>query len=232
MMSEEPILDAREVTKEFPAGNARLRVLDGISISIARGEFISIVGASGAGKTTLLQILGAIDSPTSGSITYRGRNLAELPAREKDVLRNRDFGFVFQFYHLIPELDALENVLLPTLIRSGSFSWMASRREASRRAADLLGRLGLAERLRHRPPQLSGGERQRVAIARALMNDPSILFCDEPTGNLDSSRSREIVDLLKHLNSELGKTILVVTHNEEIARSAAKQLRIADGKFV
>lgn len=231
-MSENAMLEAHMVCKEFPAGGATLRVLDGVSLSICEGEFVSIVGASGAGKTTLLQILGAIDTPTSGSVFYRGDNLVLFPPRRKDAVRSRDFGFVFQFYHLIPELNALENVILPALISNNPVSWGASRKEIRNRARALIEKLGLGGRLYHRPSQLSGGERQRIAIARALMNDPKILFCDEPTGNLDSARSREIMDLLKHLNEDLGKTVVVVTHNEEIAAAATRRFRIADGKLV
>ena len=219
------------LVKDYPSGEDTLRVLRGISLSIEPEAITVIVGPSGAGKSTLLHIMGFLERPTSGDVIFRGRPLSALGSKEQAEVRNTHFGFVFQMYHLLPELTALENTLLPLMIRSGTWEWLRRRREAHRKAEALLERLGLTERLLHLPSQLSGGERQRVAIARALIGDPEIVFCDEPTGNLDAATSREIQDLIVDLSKETGKTFIVVTHDPSVAGLASKQLRLVDGRF-
>jgi len=225
-------LRVEEVVKDFPSGETTLRVLRGITLSVEPGKITAIVGPSGAGKSTLLHIMGFLDRPTSGDVVYRGRRLSELGRVEQARVRNAHFGFVFQMYHLMPELTALENTILPLMIRHSTMDWLAHRGALHGRARDLLGRLGLSERLHHQPSQLSGGERQRVALARALIGDPEIVFCDEPTGNLDAATSAEIQRLLVDLSRETGKTFLVVTHDPDVARLAARRLRLVDGRFV
>ncbi len=225
-------LKAEEVVKDFPSGETTLRVLRGITLSIEAGKITAIVGPSGAGKSTLLHIMGFLDRPTSGDVVYRGRRLSVLGSMEQARVRNAHFGFVFQMYHLLPELTVLENTLLPLMIRHSAGEWFARRGSLRGRVRDLLGRLGLSERLHHLPPQLSGGERQRVAIARALVGDPEIVFCDEPTGNLDAATSAEIQRLIVELSRETGKTFVVVTHDPDVARLADRRLRLVDGRFV
>ncbi len=230
-MSEPPILEVCGLRKSYRIGGREIGVLRGIDLALARGEMVALLGASGAGKSTLLHCLGLLDVPTGGSVRLRGVDASSLSFAQRARTRNREIGFVFQFYHLIPELDALENTLLPRWIGPGAGP-LRSKREARERAGELLGRLGLAERLRHRPAQLSGGERQRVAIARALFADPEIVLCDEPTGNLDSKTGGEIVDLLLALNRESGKTFVIATHNPELARRCPRRVRIEDGKIL
>lgn len=225
-------LRVEDVVKDYPSGETTLRVLKGVTLSVEPGRITAIVGPSGAGKSTLLHVMGFLDRPTSGDVVYRGRRLSALDRQEQARVRNAHFGFVFQMYHLLPELTALENTLLPLMIREGTGEWMARRREHHRRARELLERLGLGARLHHLPPQLSGGERQRVAIARALAGDPEIVFCDEPTGNLDAATSREIQKLILDLSRDTGKTFLVVTHDPEVAAMAHRRLRLVDGRFV
>jgi lipoprotein-releasing system ATP-binding protein len=224
-------LGVRDLVKEYPSGDSTLRVLKGVSVSLQPGQITAIVGPSGAGKSTLLHLLGFLDRPTSGEVTYRGTALSTLSKAEQAAVRNRSFGFVFQMYHLLPELTALENVLLPLMIRHSTGDWFAKRAERNRRGKDLLTRLGLAERLHHRPSQLSGGERQRVAIARALIGDPDVVYCDEPTGNLDAATSKEIQRLIHELSRETGKTFVIVTHDPTVAGMAQRQLRLVDGRL-
>ncbi|MBI5365654.1 MAG: ABC transporter ATP-binding protein [Planctomycetes bacterium] len=227
-----PLLSTENLTKTFRLGGRPLTVVNGVTCAIERGEIVAVVGPSGAGKSTLLQLLGLIDRPTAGELRFAGRALTRLSASERARHRNRHFGFVFQFFHLLSELTALENVLLPRMIDTSFFAWPGRRAGYRRRAEELLARLGLSARLRHRPSQLSGGERQRVAIARALINDPDVLFCDEPTGTLDHATSLEIQDLLWELNRTLGKTFVIVTHSESIARRAHRVLSMEDGRLV
>jgi lipoprotein-releasing system ATP-binding protein len=219
-------LSARDVTKVYALGEQELRVLSGVSLDVSPGELLCICGASGAGKSTLLHILGALDNPTAGSVVFKGEAVGELGEARKARLRNRAFGFVFQFFHLLPDFTALENVALPRLI-DGRRERLA---DARGKATQVLARVGLAERLNHRPSQLSGGERQRVAIARALVNEPEVLFCDEPTGNLDSKTSAEILRVIVQLNASLGLTVIVVTHDEQIARHTPRIVRLEDGR--
>jgi lipoprotein-releasing system ATP-binding protein len=227
----EPILVAEGVKKDFRIDGAVLPVLKSVDLEVRRGEILAIIGKSGVGKSTFLHILGALEVPSAGRVVYCGKDLAALPAGKRAEVRNRDFGFTFQFYHLLPEFNALENVLLPAMIGRGVWQWLRARTALRGRARDLLREVGLSERERHRPAQLSGGERQRVAIARALMNDPKILFCDEPTGNLDSKTGAEIVDMLWRLNRDRGQTIVLVTHDEAMARDAHRLARMLDGKI-
>ena len=224
-------LSVQDLVKDYPSGDSTLRVLKGISVSLEPSKITAIVGPSGAGKSTLLHVMGFLDRPTSGEVTYRGTKLSSLSRGEQAAVRNRHFGFVFQMYHLLPELTANENVLLPLMIRHSTGEWMGSRAAQHRKAKDLLTRLGLAERLHHRPAQLSGGERQRVAIARALIGDPELVFCDEPTGNLDAASSREIQRLIQELSKETGKTFVIVTHDPNVAGMAHRQLRLVDGRL-
>jgi lipoprotein-releasing system ATP-binding protein len=224
-------LSVQDLVKDYPSGDATLRVLKGVSVRLEPGRITSIVGPSGAGKSTLLHLMGFLDRPTSGEVCYRGTRLSTLGKAEQAALRNRHFGFVFQMYHLLPELTALENVTLPLMIRYTTAEWLAGRAGQQRKAKDLLTRLGLAERLHHRPAQLSGGERQRVAIARALIGDPEVVFCDEPTGNLDAATSAGIRNLIQELSRETGKTFVIVTHDPVVAGMAHRQIRMTDGRL-
>ncbi|HHT9118735.1 MAG TPA: ABC transporter ATP-binding protein [Candidatus Hypogeohydataceae bacterium YC38] len=226
------ILYARDVYKEYKVGKNILRVLNGINLEVTEGEILIIIGPSGAGKSTLLHILGILDSPSSGAVIYRGKNLSELSPRQQAEMRNRYFGFIFQFYHLLPDFTALENVMMPGLIGHALPNWRNVKKASMARAAELLGLVGLGPRAPHRPDQLSGGERQRVAIARALMNEPRIVFCDEPTGNLDTENSLEIQKLILKLNETKGQTFVIVTHDEDFAKIGKRRVRIADGIIV
>jgi len=222
------ILEARNVQKTYQLGPSVLRVLSGVSLRVERGEFLAIIGSSGSGKSTLLHLLGALDEPDVGTIRYQGVDIFSMAEAQRDALRNGAFGFVFQFYHLLPELNVLENVLLPQMTGSPVGVWFSSRGAALARARELLGLLGLGARLEHRPNQLSGGERQRVAIARALMNRPSILLADEPTGNLDAATGREILGVFERLHRD-GQTIVLVTHEQYVAQRAQRVVRLVEG---
>jgi len=219
----EPLLAAVGVTKIFDHGGRRIAVLRDIHLEVASGEMLSIVGPSGAGKSTFLHVLGTLDVPTAGELRFEGQPLAGLAADKLAEVRNRKIGFVFQFHHLLPEFTALENVLMPGLIGR------LPRGEAEQRARDLLARVGLSARVTHRPGELSGGEQQRVALARALMLRPRLLLADEPTGNLDSQTGASIHELLFELNSVLGTTMIVATHNEGLAARMPRRLRMTDG---
>ncbi|MBI2191641.1 MAG: ABC transporter ATP-binding protein [Planctomycetes bacterium] len=227
----QPLLRASSLRKVYRDGTRELEVLRGVNLQIETSQILAIIGASGSGKSTLLHLLGLLDRPTSGQIFYRGRELTGLKERERAAMRTREFGFVFQMFHLLPDLDAQENTMLPALIGPGLFGSPLPRSRAWKRSADLLARLGLAHRLRHRPSQLSGGEKQRVAIARALMNAPAIVFCDEPTGNLDAATSAEIYQLLLDLNREDRQTFVLVTHEMDLAARAHRVLRMTDGRL-
>lgn len=203
-----------------------LSILKGVDISIEKGEVVSIVGSSGAGKTTLLQILGTLDQPTSGTLTLNNQQPFSLSSNELAKFRNKEIGFVFQFHQLLPEFSALENVMMPALIGGSSL------KDATPRAQELLDRLGLGKRSTHRPIQLSGGEQQRVAVARALMNQPSVIFADEPSGNLDSKNAEELHRLFFELRDEFQQTFVIVTHNAELAQMADRSLHMQDGLIV
>lgn len=219
----EYLLEAHALHKVYRNGEAELHVLKGIDLTIEKGRIISIVGPSGAGKSTLLHLLGGLDVPTSGEVILKGMDLYKLDDEKRAKVRNEMLGFVFQFYHLLPEFTALENVVLPVLIKG------MPKKGASDYAKKLLEDVGLGERLNHKPSELSGGEHQRVAIARALVNEPEIVFCDEPTGNLDSKTGSDIQELLWRINREKGETLIIVTHDEKIARYADRIIHIEDG---
>jgi lipoprotein-releasing system ATP-binding protein len=216
------VIKSENITKSFGA----LQVLKGISLSVASGEVVAIVGASGAGKTTLLEILGTLSRPDGGAVRLNGVDVFALGRRELARLRNRKLGFVFQFHHLLPEFTALENVCIPAFIAG------ADRQKAELRAKELLGYLGLAHRMQHKPAEMSGGEQQRVAIARAMVNSPSVILADEPSGNLDSHNKQELHAMLFKLREELGQTILIVTHDEELAGMCDRKITMSDGKIV
>jgi ABC-type lipoprotein export system ATPase subunit len=211
-------------------GATRLEVLKGVNLRVSRGEFIAIRGASGSGKSTLLHILGALDTPDKGDVFFEGKNLADFSGRKINEFRNKKIGFVFQFYHLLDELTVLENVLLAKMAQTSALGWLVGSDTAKKRARQLLGELGLSERVSHRPFQLSGGERQRVAIARALVNEPDIVLADEPTGNLDSETGNGILRVFEKLHNA-GQTVIMVTHDEKIAARAQRVIRLADGRI-
>lgn len=237
MMKE--IIKTERLTKIYGKKPNEVRALDRIDLAIKKGEFLAVMGPSGSGKTTLLNMLGALDKPTSGEVFLDGVQISKVPERKLFRIRREKVGFVFQSYHLISTMTALENVLVPTLPISVSstrkvkgskpFGFRSSFKE---RAKMLLAEVGLAKRVRHKPSQLSGGEQQRVAIARALILDPPIILADEPTGNLDTRKGKEIVSLLRRLDKEKGKTLIVVTHDSNITGSADRVLEIIDGRFV
>ncbi len=215
------MVEAKNIHKSF----GKLHVLKGVDLSVEKGEVVSIIGKSGAGKSTLLHILGTLDAADSGQIAVGGKPCNKFSERELAKFRNENIGFVFQFHHLLPEFTAVENVCMPAFIQKKSGEAI------EKRAKELLDYLGLAERLEHRPSQLSGGEQQRVAIARALMNNPSVVFADEPTGNLDSSTSDELHQLIFQLRKDFEQTFIIVTHNEELAQMSDRIFEMEDGKI-
>ena len=216
------MLTAKKIEKYYGS----LHVLKGVDISITQGEIVSIAGSSGAGKTTLLHILGTLDSLDGGELWFNSQRLDNLKPKELAAFRNKHIGFVFQFHHLLPEFTALENICIP--------GWIAGENQTTlkKKALGLLDRLGLSERAEHKPSQLSGGEQQRVAVARALINDPEIIFADEPTGNLDSANATSMHNLFKQLRDELNQTFLIVTHNEELASMSDRVLHLKDGTWL
>jgi lipoprotein-releasing system ATP-binding protein len=224
-MSDAPALEAMEVRKVFRRDGYDIEVLKEVSLSLARGETAGVVGVSGAGKTTLLQILGTLDRATSGKVLYGGKDVTDLRAEEMAAFRNRSVGFVFQAHNLLPEFSVLENVMLPCLIARMDPA------EARRRAMALLAEVGLSERVAHRTGEISGGEQQRAAICRALVMEPSVLLADEPTGNLDRATASGVVDLLLALNRSRGLSLLMVTHNDQVASRLHRIIRIDDGKI-
>ena len=223
LSSPDAMLDARNLHKRYEMGPRSLEVLRGVSLKIARGDFLALRGASGAGKSTLLHLLGGLDSPNAGEVWFDGKNLAALSNTALSRLRNLKVGFIFQAYHLLPELDALENVCLPARMARTPAA------VAEARGRELLARVGLKERVEHRPNELSGGEQQRVAIARALINSPELILADEPTGNLDSRTGDEIIDLLCALRTEHQTTLVIATHDRRVAERAPKVVHIVDG---
>jgi len=230
MSDNDVILKSKGLGKSYRMGATKVEVLKGLDLAVRRGEFVAIIGASGSGKSTLLHILGALDKPDEGTVSFEGRDLGRQSGRELNRFRNKMVGFVFQFYHLLDELSVLENVSLPAMASRSIIGWFGCRRWAKGRALELLVQLGLGERIKHKPYQLSGGERQRVAIARALMNKPKLLLADEPTGNLDSATGNGILDVLEKLN-KAGQTIVMVTHDDRIAQRAGRIITLADGKI-
>ena len=218
-------IELHDICKTYHLGELDLPVLRGISQQVARSEFVALMGVSGSGKSTLMNIMGCLDHPTSGEYWLDGREISRLTAKERARLRNRMIGFVFQSFNLLPRMTAFENVLMPLMYSRDNLT----EREMERRAAELLEKVGLSGRLHHRPSQLSGGEQQRVAIARSLIGRPQLLFADEPTGNLDSRTSEEILQLFQQLNSEDRITLIIVTHDPGVARHAQRTIRIMDG---
>ncbi|MHC4081632.1 MAG: ABC transporter ATP-binding protein [Planctomycetota bacterium] len=231
-MSELALVRADNLHKTYRLDRVDVPVLKGATLNVVTGEWLAILGASGSGKSTLLHLLGDLDQPdaASGAVSFEGRGLAALSLRERNHYRNRSIGFVFQFYHLLPELNVLENTLLPALVGLHRWTYYGRIGALREKATGLLDSFGLGHRLRHRPRELSGGERQRVAIARALMNDPKVLLADEPTGNLDESTGAEILDLIAQQH-RAGLTIVMVTHDPAIAERADRVVRLHDGRI-
>jgi lipoprotein-releasing system ATP-binding protein len=226
MSNSVPLIESLGVTKTFRTEAGELRVLKGVDVSISSGEMLGIIGASGAGKSTLLHILGALDKPTSGKVLFKGKDIGTMDENSLALLRNTSIGFVFQFHHLLPEFNSLENVMLPGLISGMSFIG------AERRAAALLSELGLSARVKHRPGELSGGEQQRVAVARALLQNPAVVLADQPTGNLDTATGNDLFALFLELNKRKGIAFVVVTHNKSLSDRCHRVLEMADGMFV
>ncbi|MDB5082087.1 MAG: hypothetical protein JWP00_4011 [Chloroflexi bacterium] len=226
VQEQKTILEVRGLVKELPMGRDKLAILKGVNMSVQAGEIIAIVGPSGSGKTTLLGLIGGLDTPTSGSIVLAGQEISKMGEDKLADVRNRTIGFVFQFFNLVPTLTALENVMLPVQFDD------RSRFKPEKRARELLDMIGLGHRLNHKPKELSGGEQQRVAIARALANQPAILLGDEPTGNLDSERGEEILNLIQQLRRDLGLTVILVTHDPKVASRSDRILTMKDGNFI
>ena len=218
------VLEVKELTKKYGQGESEVIALDQVSFSVERGEFVAIIGASGSGKSTLMNMIGGIDHPTSGSVVIEGNDISSMNEDELAVFRRRNLGIIYQFYNLIPTLTAEENIALP---------WkLDGRKENKKRLTEMVHMLGLEKRAKHLPGQMSGGQQQRVSIGRALINEPAFILADEPTGNLDSKTSREILDILKYANRKYNQTILLVTHDENIALQAGRIITIGDGKIV
>ena len=219
------VLVCRSIVRQFREGASTLEVLSGIDLTVREGERLAIIGTSGSGKTTLLQIMGGLDDPTSGEVLVNGQSIANIDENDKSALRNRFIGFVYQFHHLLPEFTAQENVAMPLLIRR------LRKDEAMQQAADLLGRVGLGERLDHKPGELSGGERQRAAVARALITHPKLVLADEPTGNLDAGNGQHVLRLMLELNREFNTSLVIVTHDHGIAGQMDRVLVLEDGRL-
>jgi len=223
-VSEKYIIQIKNLTKIFGDG-VEIKALDSVNLNIEHGEFLAIVGPSGSGKSTLLNQIGILDSPTSGTILLDGIDVTKMSDKQRSITRNKQLGFIFQYHHLLPDFNALENVMMPLLING------VKRSEARKTASKMLEEVGLGDRMKHRPNQLSGGQNQRVAIARALVNRPSVVIGDEPTGNLDSKASDNIYELLRRLNREHNQTFILVTHDERMAAKTDRIIRIVDGKI-
>ncbi|WP_088329019.1 lipoprotein-releasing ABC transporter ATP-binding protein LolD [Lacimicrobium sp. SS2-24] len=225
-MSEEKLLECVQLCKHYDEGPVAVEVLNNISFSLARGEQLAVVGSSGSGKSTLLHLLGALDTPSSGNVLFKGQDIYRFNTRQQAQFRNRSLGFIYQFHHLLPEFTALENVAMPLLISRTSAA------QAAEQAASMLDKVGLAHRGSHRPAQLSGGERQRVAIARALVNAPALVLADEPTGNLDNKTAEGVYELLRGLTRDLGTSFIVVTHDLHLAERLDRALTLHEGKLI
>ncbi len=223
MASNQPVVVARDVTKTYHDGTDELQILSGVNISVDLGEMLAIVGASGSGKSTLLHILGLLDEATSGEVLIDGQSSLNFSEKERSIIRNRKLGFVYQFHHLLPEFSALDNVAMPLIVRR------APRKDARAQAAEVLEKVGLAERMIHNPSQLSGGERQRVALARALVTQPLCLLADEPTGNLDSKTAANMFELLVRIRQDFNTAFIIVTHDQKLANLADRQLMMERG---
>lgn len=221
----EGVLVCRSIVRQFREGDSTLEVLRGVDLTVREAERLAIIGTSGSGKTTLLQIMGGLDDPTSGEVHVNGQSIANIDEKDKSALRNQFIGFVYQFHHLLPEFSAKENVAMPLLIRR------LRKDEAMQQAADLLSRVGLGERLDHKPGELSGGERQRAAVARALITRPKLVLADEPTGNLDAGNGQQVLQLMLELNQELNTSLVIVTHDHSIAGRMDRVLVLEDGRL-
>ena len=218
------VLEVKELTKRYGAGESEVIALDHVSFSVEKGEFVAIVGASGSGKSTLMNLIGGVDVPTSGSVRIEGQEIAQMNESEVAIFRRRNIGMIYQFYNLIPTLTAEENIMLP---------WLLDQRKENReKLQEILTMLKLEKRAKHLPGQMSGGQQQRVSIGRAMINDPAFILADEPTGNLDSKTSQEIIELLKYTNQKYNQTLLLITHDEKIALQADRIITIGDGKIV
>ncbi|MEX0885181.1 MAG: ABC transporter ATP-binding protein [Phycisphaeraceae bacterium] len=230
MTTAPPLLRTADLHKHYRLGGEDLHVLRGIDVDVHDAEWLAILGASGSGKSTLLHLLGGLDRPDRGTVHFRDGNIFRYRGAALDRYRSEHVGFVFQFYHLLPELTALENVLVGAMVRRSIIGWLGARRTVRRRAEELLARVGLGERMKHRPAKLSGGERQRVAVARALINHPAVLLADEPTGNLDADTGRGLIGLFAELHDQ-GQTIVMVTHDRTVADAADRQLTLDRGQL-
>ncbi|MDA7857883.1 ABC transporter ATP-binding protein [bacterium] len=228
-MKRKVILEARDLSKKYYQGKSEIHALSKINLKVNEGEILVVVGPSGAGKSTLLHIIGTLDHPTEGEIIFDNQALGSLSDSDLAKIRNKKFGFVFQSHHLLPEFTALENVMMPGLIEAKT---VFQRRDIGEKAHEILKELGLGKRISHRPGELSGGEQQRVAVARALINDPFLILCDEPTGNLDKKTGEAVWELLLRLSQENHKTLIIVTHNEELGRVSEKILHMQDGRVI
>lgn len=236
MSNRRLILETKQLRRAFASAGGPVEVLKGVDLQVYESEILAIQGPSGVGKSTFLNILGLLDDPTSGDLLFyhengQATNSTAISASKRAGLRNDMLGFVFQFYHLLPDVTILENVMLPTMMRCGWWRYKKRKKDIVERARQLLERVGISDRAQHKPSTLSGGERQRAAIARALMNRPRLLLCDEPTGNLDMETSEQIHDLFTELNETLGSTILIVTHDNHLAQRSHRQLTMIDGRF-
>jgi len=229
--THQELLAAHDVFRTYLLGRTHVPVLKGASLSVRQGEWVAVLGSSGSGKSTLLHLMGGLDRADAGRVVFRGENVEHYSPRRLDRYRNEHIGFVFQFYHLLPELTVMENTLLPAMVGAGRLEWMSRRGELRKRAHELLERFGLGHRFRHRPAELSGGERQRVAIARALMRNPQVLLADEPTGNLDARTGEQILDMIAEQH-RAGLTIVMVTHDQWIAARADRIVHLADGRVL
>ena len=224
------VMSVSGLHKSYGKSPVEVPVLKGVDLDINEGDFTAIIGQSGSGKSTLLHLLGTLDKPNRGEIYFRGERIDNLPARRQERLRNLEFGMIFQFYHLLPELTTLENVLIPRMVQDGLFGYLKSKRRYRDRAIELLKLVGLGHRLTHKPNQLSGGEMQRTAIARSLISDPSVLLADEPTGNLDAENGREVMDTLTALREHEKLTVVMVTHDDQLASKADRIINLVNGK--
>jgi lipoprotein-releasing system ATP-binding protein len=224
------VMAVKDLHKSFYKAKFEVPVLKGVDLEINEGDFTAIIGQSGSGKSTLLHLLGTLDAPDQGEIHFRDERIDNLPARRKERIRNREFGMIFQFYHLLPELTTLENVLVPRMVQDSFFGYLKNKRAYKKRAEELLEMVGLSHRMTHKPSQMSGGEMQRTAIARALISEPAVLLADEPTGNLDAENGREVMETLNSLRKHESLTVVMVTHDDRLAAEADKVINLVNGR--